>query len=79
MCNCKSGKQQPLNNLNSNDHLKVAFDAYEIVVKEKEVSDYDDTDKLVVMTAFYSIFPNAKGDVSIEHAVDTITKVYAQK
>lgn len=77
-CNCKSGKEQKLNNLNSNDHLQVAFDAYNIVVKEKSVSDYDDTDKAIVMSAFYAIYPNAKGEVSVEHAASTITNLYSQ-
>lgn len=77
-CNCKGGKEQKLNNLDSNDHLKVAFDAYNIVVKEKEVSDYDDTDKTIVMSAFYSVYPNAKGTVTPEHAALTITNLYSQ-
>jgi hypothetical protein len=76
MCNCKSGKQQPLNNLNSNDHLQVAFDAYDTVVKVKEVSDYDDADKITIMSAFYSVYPNAKGEVTVEHAASTIKNTY---
>lgn len=78
MCNCKSGKEQKLNNLNSNDHLQVAFDAYNIVVKEKEVSEYDDTDKAIVMSAFYAVYPNAKGEVTPEHATSIITSLYSQ-
>ena len=78
MCNCKSGKEQKLNNLDSNDHLQVAFDAYNIVVKDKEVSEYDDTDKAIVMSAFYAVYPNAKGEVTPEHAASTITSLYSQ-
>ena len=78
MCNCKSGKEQKLNNLDSNDHLQVAFDAYNIVVKEKEVSEYDDTDKAIVMSAFYAVYPNAKGEVTVEHATLTIKGIYSQ-
>jgi hypothetical protein len=78
MCNCKSGKQQPLNNLKSNDHLQIAFDAFNIVIKEKSVSEYDDTDKAIVMSAFYSVYPNANGEVTVEHAVSTITNIYSQ-
>ncbi len=78
MCNCKSGKEQKLNNLDSNDHLQVAFDAYNIVVKEKEVSEYDDTDKAIVMSAFYAVYPNAKGEVTPEHAASIITSLYSQ-
>lgn len=76
MCNCKSGKEQKLNNLDSNDHLQVAFDAYNDVVKVKEVSDYDDADKAIVMTAFYSVYPNASGTITIEHAASTIQNTY---
>jgi hypothetical protein len=66
-CNCKGGKEQKLNNLDSNDHLQVAFDAY-----------YNDTDKTIVMSAFYSVYPNAKGTVTPEHAALTITNLYSQ-
>jgi hypothetical protein len=76
MCNCKSGKEQKLNNLDSNDHLQVAFDAYNDVVKVKEASDYDDADKAIVMSAFYSVYPNAKGEVTVEHAASTIQNTY---
>jgi hypothetical protein len=75
-CNCKSGKEQKLNNLDSNDHLQVAFDAYNDVVKVKEASDYDDADKAIVMSAFYSVYPNAKGEVTVEHAASTIKNTY---
>jgi hypothetical protein len=76
-CNCKK-TAQVLNNLNSKDHLKIAFDVYEEIVSKKTVEQYDEGDVFQVRNAFYSIYPNAKGEVSSQHAADTIKNIYNQ-
>lgn len=76
-CNCKK-KAQVLNNLESNDHLQIAFDVYRDVVNKKSLEDLDDLDKKQINFAFYSIYPNVKTEVSIEHAVSTIKNIYTQ-
>jgi hypothetical protein len=76
-CNCKKNTQV-LNNLNSKDHLNVAFEIYRDVVSKKPVEEYDDLDKKQVLFGFYSIYPNAKGEVTPEHAAKTITNIYNQ-
>lgn len=76
-CNCKSGKEQKLNNLDSKDHLQVAFDCYE-VIKDKDFTQLDEGDRVLVMNAFYSVYPNAKGDITPQHASNVIKSVYEQ-
>jgi len=76
-CNCKSGKVQKLNNLDSNDHLQVAFEAYE-QVKQKTFEEFDEGDVKMVISAFYSVYPNAKGDITFEHATNVIKQIYEQ-
>ena len=76
-CNCKSGKVQKLNNLDSNDHLQVAFEAYE-QVKQKAFEEFDEGDVKMVISAFYSVYPNAKGDITFEHATNVIKQIYEQ-
>jgi hypothetical protein len=75
-CNCKGGKVQVLNNLNSKDHLNLAFMAYEDVVSKYDVSGYTEADAHQVINAFYSIYPNVKTKVTIEHASSTIKHIY---
>ena len=76
-CNCKKNTQV-LNNLNSKDHLNLAFDVYRDLVIKISVDQYDDLDNKQVLFAFYSVYPNAKGEVSPEHAAKTITNIYNQ-
>jgi hypothetical protein len=76
-CNCKSGKEQKLNNLNSIDHLSIAFDAY-LDIKDKDFSQLDEYDSKLVLSAFFSVYPNAKGEVTPEHAAKVIKTVYEQ-
>jgi hypothetical protein len=76
-CNCKKNKQV-LNNLESKDHLNVAFETYRELVSQKPVEEYDDYDKKQVIATFYSIYPNVKGEISPEHASKTITNIYNQ-
>jgi len=75
-CNCKGGKEQILNNLNSRDHLNIAFMAYEDVVSKYDISGYTETDAHQVINAFYTIYPNFKTKVSIEEAASSIKHVY---
>ena len=76
-CNCKK-KVQVLNNLNSQDHLNVAFEVYRDLVSKKPIEEYDDLDNKQVLFAFYSVYPNAKGEISPDHAAKTITNIYNQ-
>jgi len=79
MCNCKSGKQQKLNNLDSKDHLKVAFDVFNEIVKDKpEDHIWDEADSNVLTQTFYLIYPNVKVSVNPQHAATAIKQIYNQ-
>lgn len=78
-CNCKSGKTQKLNNLDSADHLQVAFDVYEHHIKDKSTEyEYDDVEKNIFIETFRIIYPNVKVQVSHQHALETIKNIYKQ-
>jgi hypothetical protein len=71
-CNCKGGNKQILNNLESKDHLNLAYEVYRDVIKKKTIEEMDDLDQKQVLFGFYSLYPNANGEVSVEHAINTI-------
>lgn len=79
MCNCKSGKEQKLNNLDSVDHLQIAFDVYNFHIKDKPVDyEYDEAEKNIFIETFRGIYPNVKVQVSYQHALETIKNIYTQ-
>lgn len=71
-CNCKGGNKQILNNLDSKDHLNLAYEVYRDVIKKKTIEEMDELDQKQIMFGFYSLYPNAKGEVTIEHGINTI-------
>lgn len=77
-CNCKKN-QQVLNNLNSNDHLKIAFTAYEEVVSKKSVEQYDEFDTQQVTYAYHTIYPNSREELTITQLAANITNIYNQQ
>ena len=79
MCQCKSGKVLKLINLDSTDHLKMAFDVYENYIKDKPTDfEFDDIDKNIMVQTFLSIYPNVKTPITAEHAKQTIINIYNQ-
>lgn len=78
-CNCKGGKAQKLNNLDSSDHLKVAFDTFKDLLQNREEGlSFDETESKLLINTFYSVYPNAKGEITPEHAALTIKNIYNQ-
>jgi len=71
-CNCKGGNKQILNNLESKDHLNLAYEVYRDVIKKKTIEEMDELDQKQVLFGFYSLYPNASGEVSVGHAINTI-------
>ena len=81
-CNCKSGKVQKLNNLQSIDHLKLAVEVYDEVIKDRDTSTFNDLDKVQIMDVYKSLYPNATGIPSLEEAINAIMSainIYQQK
>lgn len=78
-CNCKSGKTQKLNNLDSQDHLNVVFDTYKEILQDREEGKpYDELEARQLIAAFFSAYPNASGTVTADHAASTIKNIYNQ-
>lgn len=71
-CNCKGGKRQILNNLNSQDHILAAKEVFNTIISVKEISEYDDYDRAEINNTFKSLYPNAKLISSTENAVENI-------
>lgn len=71
-CNCK--KPQVLNNLWSEDHLRLALDVYERIISKKTIEEFDDFDKLEILGVYQQIWPNTKVQPEISNAVFMITE-----
>jgi len=54
------------------------------ILKRAQVSpvqafeEFDEGDVKMVISAFYSVYPNAKGDITFEHATNVIKQIYEQ-
>lgn len=73
MCNCKGkGKQQTLNNIDSVDHVNYAREIYERVVVPNTTGEYSDLDKIEIIGAFSTLYPNASTTPTVSDAIEQI-------
>ena len=72
-CGCKGGKSKPLNNVNNQDILKVVKEIYDRVIVGKEISEFDDFDKLETFNAYSMLYPNSSQQPDITDAINNIT------
>ena len=72
-CNCKSGKSKPLNNVNNQDTLKVVKEIFDRVISGKDISEFDDFDKLEIFNAYSMLYPNSSQQPDTTDAVNKIT------
>lgn len=72
-CNCKSGKPQKMNNLDSIDHLKLAINVFKEVIEGKDIQTLNDLDKIQIMDAYRSLYPNASASPSLDDAINAIS------
>ena len=72
-CNCKSGKSKPLNNVNNQDTLKVVKEIFDRVISGKDISGFDEFDKLEAFNAYSMLYPNSSQQPDITDAVNKIT------
>jgi hypothetical protein len=72
MCNCKGGKKQIINNLQSSDHIDLAKEVFNNIIQKKTIEEYDDFDNMEILNTYKSLFPNAKTTPTIENAVQNI-------
>jgi hypothetical protein len=71
-CNCKGGKLQVLNNLDSQDHIEFAREIYERVVVPNETGEYSDLDKIEIVSAYSTLYPNSKTISTIDESIEQI-------
>lgn len=69
-CNCKGkGAKQVINNLNSYDHLVVANNTLNDIINKKDFNEYDDLDKLEIMSCYSLLYPNSSVSPDVEDAI----------
>ncbi len=72
MCNCKGGRKQVINNLDSPDHVKLAKDVFNSVISGKDMTTITDLDLLEISNAYLSLYPNVKGTPTLDEMVGGI-------
>jgi hypothetical protein len=73
MCNCKGkGKQQTLNNIDSVDHVNYAKEIYQRVIVPNTTGEYSDLDKIEIIGAFSTLYPNASTTPTVVDAIEQI-------
>jgi hypothetical protein len=72
MCNCKKGRKQVVNNLDSPDHVNNAREVFRTIILDKGISEFNDYDKIEINLAYLSLYPNVKGEPTIEEMVGGI-------
>ena len=70
-CNCKN--PQVLNNLWSEDHLRLAKDVFDRIISKKSIEELDDFDKMEIFSVYKQIWPNTKTQPEISNAIFMIT------
>ena len=61
-----------MNNISSIDHVQIAKDVFNSIISQKTIEDLTDLDKIEIMGAFASLYPNASATPSIENAINEI-------
>lgn len=71
-CNCKGGKKQVINHLDSADHIQVGKDVFNSIISQKMIQDLNDLDKIEIMSAYGTLYPNSSGTPNIGDAINQI-------
>ena len=72
-CNCsKKAKVQILNNLQSKEHLKLAFDMYNELIIVKPTTEYTDLDWVEIFAVYNGLYPSSSVQPTKEDAVNKI-------
>lgn len=62
-----------MNNLDSIDHLKLAINVFKEVIEGKDIQTLNDLDKIQIMDAYRSLYPNASASPSLDDAINAIS------
>lgn len=72
MCNCKRGKKQIVNNLDSVDHIGYAKEVYNRVITGQPDQVFNDLEKVEIIGAYATLYPSSSATPSIEEAIKQI-------
>ncbi len=72
MCNCKGGKKQIVNRLDSPDHIQIGKDVFNSIISQKTIEDLTDLDKIEIINAYSTLYPNSSAIPSITDAINQI-------
>ena len=79
MCNCKgNGKKSNLNNLNNIDFINYAKQIQNDVIIGKTLEQYSDLDRVEIISAYSSLYPNSSVIPGIEDAIRNIKDAIEQ-
>lgn len=76
-CNCKGARPKILNNLKSVDHLKIAKEVDDRILKQKSLEELDDFDWMELYGVFSQLYPNSTGTPSKEEVINEIKNAVA--
>jgi hypothetical protein len=61
-----------INRLDSPDHIQVGKNVFNSIITQKTIEDLNDLDKIEIMSAYGTLYPNASATPSIEDAINQI-------
>ncbi len=61
-----------MNNTLSSDHVQIAKDVFSRIISQKTIEDLTDLDKVEIMGAYATLYPNASATPSLENAINEI-------
>jgi len=71
-CNCKGGRKQIINNLNSPDHIGFAKEVYNRIVTGDPNQVFTDLDKVELIGAYATLYPSSSQTPNVEEAIKQI-------
>jgi len=72
MCNCKKGKKQILNNIESRDHINAAKLIWSDIIEGREVDSFNEMEKSIILQTYSSLYPASKMVPTIDEAIKLI-------
>ena len=61
-----------INNLDSPDHIQVGKSVFNSIISQKSIEDLNDLDKIEIMGAYATLYPNSSATPSIGDAINQI-------
>ena len=58
-----------INQLDSADHIQVGKNVFNSIISQKSIEDLNDLDKIEIMGAYATLYPNSSVQPSVENAI----------